>query len=111
MARTSRIQGLKLQRLGPSNQARCRDRIVASVGQFLPRLIACASGQAEMTPSQVRAATVLLNKVLPDLGSSDVTVHDASVGKTEAELMAELKASLAENPELRALLLDEPARH
>lgn len=110
MARVSRIQDVRLRRLGPSDQARSRDRILASVGRFLPRLIACAAGEIEMTPSQVRAGALLLNKVLPDLKSSDVTVRDPSAGKAEAELLAELRAALADNPELRALLVEEPAR-
>lgn len=111
MARTTRIQDVKLRGLGPTDQAHARERILASLGRFLPRLIACAAGDIDMTSSQVRAGVALMAKVLPDLKSSDVTIYDPNAGLTEGEMVAKLKEMVKESPELWALLTEDLAPH
>lgn len=58
-----------------------KERIKASVLGL--RLYKHACGEIEMTPSQIKAAEVLLRKLVPDLSSVDmkaeVTTHEASL--------------------------------
>ena len=42
------------------------------VSQLLNRLGDCASGNVEMTSQQIKAAEILLKKVMPDLKSVDM---------------------------------------
>lgn len=48
-----------------------RERIQASM--LVNRLLGHALGECEMTPTQVRAAEVLLRKALPDLSAAEIT--------------------------------------
>lgn len=61
-------------RLNPSHDSRTRDKIKTS--QLINRLMKHANGEVEMTNTQVRAAEVLLKKVLPDLGTIQHTGED-----------------------------------
>ena len=57
----------------------------------------------EMSPAQVKAVQVLLDKSLPSLQSIDQKV-DLSPAKTEEEMLMELKNLVLKNPELLDLL-------
>jgi hypothetical protein len=59
-------------RLNPQHDERTRTKIQTS--QLVNRLMAHALGDVEMTPTQVRAAEVLLRKTLPDLSNVDQNV-------------------------------------
>ena len=59
---------------GYSHDEKTRQKIQAS--QLLNRLTDCAMGLVELTPSQVRAAEVLLRKCMPDLQSIDNNIND-----------------------------------
>jgi len=52
-------------RLNPSHDLRTREKI--KISQLINRLQAHANGEVDMSPTQVRAAEVLLKKTLPDL--------------------------------------------
>ena len=52
-------------RLNPAHDARTREKIQTS--QLLNRLQDHVFGKVELTPTQVRAAEVLIRKTLPDL--------------------------------------------
>lgn len=71
-----------------------RRRIRDSMAQIIPRLSRCASGKLDMTPTQVKAAQVLLSKVLPDLTSADITLNDPADGKTAEQLIVMLQTAL-----------------
>lgn len=47
-----------------------------SATRILPRIIQCALGEVEMTAAQLKAATLLLGKVLPDLHETEVNIND-----------------------------------
>ena len=53
---------------------RARERIAGT--KIIDRLVAHVNGEIDMTPTQVRAAAILLNKVLPDVKSVEVDVHE-----------------------------------
>jgi len=48
------------------------------------RLQKCVAGQIDMTPTQIAAARILLNKVLPDLKALEVQVSDQVTGDARA---------------------------
>jgi hypothetical protein len=79
---------------------KARDRIKASL--IINKLVAHVNGENDLTPTQVRAASILLNKVLPDVKSVEVDIHArlSSISYhrlTDEQLMA--IASGAFNPE------------
>lgn len=70
---------------------RARERIAAT--KVIDRLVAHVNGEIDMSPTQVRAASILLNKVLPDLRAVEVDVHAkfktiSTVRLTDEQLMA-----------------------
>lgn len=52
-----------------------RDKI--QVAQIINRLTDCINGKIELSPAQVNAAKILLNKKLPDLKQMEI---DAKIG-------------------------------
>ena len=65
-------------RLNPQHDVRTRAKIQTS--QILNRLFSHVKGEIELTPTQVRAAEVLLKKTLPDLHSiNDPTMQEAAM--------------------------------
>ncbi len=52
---------------------KARDRITGS--KIITRLMKHVNGEIDMSPTQVRAASILLNKVLPDLRTIEVDIH------------------------------------
>jgi len=52
---------------------RAKERISGS--KIITQLVKHVMGEIDMTPSQVRAAGILLNKVLPDVKSIDVDLR------------------------------------
>lgn len=61
-------------RLRPRHQDEVRAKIQAS--QLINRLSGHAFGEIEMTPSQIKAAEILLRKSVPDLQSVEMTGED-----------------------------------
>jgi hypothetical protein len=49
------------------------------VAQLINRLTAHASGEVELTPTQVRAIEILLRKALPDLSDMRLDVDSAPI--------------------------------
>jgi hypothetical protein len=50
--------------------------------------------KVEMNTAQIKAATTLLNKVLPDLQSIDSTVETREAPRNEQEIHAELETAM-----------------
>jgi hypothetical protein len=63
-------------RLNPQHDAKTREKIQTS--QLINRLQDHANGAVDMTPTQVRAAEVLLKKSLPDLTAVQVSGDEAN---------------------------------
>ena len=59
------------KRLNPKHDDLTRKKI--QVTQIINRLTDCLNGTVEMTPSQIRAAEILLKKALPDLAATQIT--------------------------------------
>ena len=77
-----------------------REKIRASM--LVNRLQACAEGKADMSATQIKAAGILINKVMPDLTSADI--HDTR--QTESQTYEELRAQIVrEHGEPLAMLL------
>lgn len=68
-------------RLNPRHDAKTREKIQTS--QLINRLMAHANGECEMSTTQVRAAEILLKKVLPDLSSTELSGNEDSPVKME----------------------------
>ena len=89
---------------------RTREKI--RVGELITRLSMHALGlddpktgkPLKMSVTQVKAATVLIDKVLPNLQSVEQVVWDANAGMTESEAKAKLVELANKNPELTQLL-------
>lgn len=47
-------------------------------GAIIERVNKCARGEIDMTSVQMKAAEVLLKKVLPDMKQSDVNINDVT---------------------------------
>jgi hypothetical protein len=60
-------------------------------------------GKVELSQSQVKAISILLDKSLPSLSSVDQTVEQVET-RSEEDMMVELKEMIAKNPSLAALL-------
>lgn len=58
-------------RLNPEHDERTRAKIQTS--QIINRLQSLVDGEVEMSPSQVRAAEILLSKTLPSLSNVEVS--------------------------------------
>lgn len=73
----------------PWRPERVRQRI--QVTQLINRLQKCANGEVEMTPTQIRAAEIVLKKALPDLSAvehSGLIEHRKAEELSDAELAA-----------------------
>lgn len=105
ISKTSRgiAAGPKLRR---PKAAEVRTKIQAGV--LITRLEQHAAGKIDMSPTQVRAAEVLLKKILPDLQSAELHHHDDTDSMSEEQLVQLLAATLAALPdELRALVIGD----
>lgn len=80
------------------------------VGMLQARLHSAAMGKAEMSATQVAAAKVLLDKAMPTLQAVEQSHSEPAVTRSEAELLEELKALLAANPDLAQKALAELAK-
>lgn len=90
---------LPVEPLRGDHVLRARSRIAQSAGQLISNLTKHAHGERDMTQSQVKATQVLLAKVLPDMTSSEVTVHDPAASMTEAQLLDALARALSGAPQ------------
>lgn len=96
-------------------------RAKIKVSQVLNRLQSFALGEpspagdsVEMSPSQVKAASVLLSKAMPDLSQSDITQGAEGPRMTYQELIDRLTGRLGEakaKEMLEALGHKEPTSH
>jgi hypothetical protein len=80
------------------------------VGMLQARLHSAAMGKADMSATQVAAAKVLLDKAMPTLQAVEQSYTEPAATRSEAELLAELKAVLASNPDLAQKALAELAK-
>lgn len=62
-----------------------RDRIDAAM--LLKRLTDHVVGDSEMSPTQISAAKILLNKVAPDLKAIELTGHDGGPIRHSVEVV------------------------
>jgi hypothetical protein len=68
-------------RLNPAHDERTRAKIQTS--QLINRLMQHANGEVEMTPTQVRAAEILLKKSIPDLANVQLSGDKVNPVKVE----------------------------
>lgn len=56
--------------------AETREKLRKSAAKLLPRVVGCAMGEVEMTAVQLKAAELVMRKILPDLVSAEMEVND-----------------------------------
>ena len=94
--------------LTKSQQDNLRRSAAQGCGQLITRLKKHANGEIDMKPSQIKAAQVVIGKVLPDLQSTqyeDITPQHGDVENIK-ELYASLKTQYLDDitpDELRAM--------
>lgn len=92
---------------------RARERIAGT--KIIDRLVKHVNGEIDMSPTQVRAASILLNKVLPDMKAIEVDVHAelkivSAVKLTDAQLMAIAAQGLPEAIEGQCEAVQKPLK-
>ena len=72
-----------------------RDKIRAQAERAIELLFDTIDGKVEsVEPMRIKACQIVLAKVLPDLSSSDVTVHDPYAGQTAEQLLTTLRQAV-----------------
>lgn len=69
-------------RLRKTHQDDVREKIQAS--QIINRLYGHVEGTVDMSPTQIRAAEILLKKTLPDLAATELSGPDGSALQIES---------------------------
>ncbi len=97
-------------RLDPKHDERTRAKIKTS--QLLNRLYKHANGEAEMTPSQIKASEILLKKTLPDLSATQVHYQDEGQSKplengAKIETVADAERAYMELIKGNVVILDD----
>ena len=68
--------------------------------QLVNRLKKHARGEIEMSPTQIRAAEILLDRVIPKLSAVEQTVIDPAASMSEAEILAQLMDLARKHPQI-----------
>jgi len=87
-------------RVNPELTERWREKIRLS--QIINRLDQCAVGEIDMTPSQLKAADMLLKKLVPDLNRTELTGPDNGPIQHEATVTHKI-LSLMTTEQLQAI--------
>ncbi len=106
--------------MGEIRTAAQRQREKIQSGMIIGRLQACVKGEITMSPSQINAARILLNKTLPDLKSLDLQASIAASTPPIKELTHEQLLKIAsggvvtrlpvnENPVIEMQAIEAPA--
>lgn len=90
-----------------------RARIAESASKIVDRLKGHVEGTVELAPTQVKAAQILLDRVLPSMQSIDQTSHSETPELGPEELDALLGQYLRDmarkHPDQLMALIDQPA--
>lgn len=98
---------MREQTLTVRHQHMLRGRIAKSADILIDRLKSCVRGDVQLTATQVRAASTLLNKVLPDLQSVSMQ-HDGAGGVSITIQQFGQPAPEAPAPAAERVTLDPP---
>lgn len=80
------------------------------VGMLVSRLEDASEGRVEMSPTQVAAAKILLDKAIPSLSAVEQTTIDPSAALGESDIREQLRTLLQAHPDIVGELLGEQAR-
>lgn len=83
---------------GEGHDQATKDKIRAE--QLSNRLEKFINGEIELTPAQVNAAKILIDKGKPNLQAIEQRQSDPFEGMNEQELMEALRALISSNPEV-----------
>lgn len=92
MPRMTKQRALALRASWQERAESWREKI--RISEIINRLQDFTTGKCEMSPAQVKAAQVLLDRVMPTLSASEVTKRTETVDPQE--LLAKLKDSIGE---------------
>ena len=95
-------------RLRPEHQEEVRAKIQSS--NLVTRLQKHANGEIEMSPTQIKAAEILLSKSLSSLSSMEVNTISNNDKMTEAEIMAKIADMIRADPRLTSMVVPGQAR-
>lgn len=93
------------QRLGTKRNQKTRDAIAA--GQVFRIVREAATGQREVTATQLKAAELFLKKTMPDLSSVEQKIINDDDAKPIEQIQDELILMLKANPDLLAIINDK----
>ena len=68
--------------------------------QLVNRLKKHARGEIEMSPTQIRAAEILLDRVIPKLSAVEQTVIDPAASMSKEEILAQLVDLARKHPQI-----------
>ena len=74
--------------------------LAIQAGTLVNRLKKHARGEVEMSPTQVRAAEILLDRALPKLSAVEQTVIDPASALSEEEILAQLMDLARKHPQI-----------
>ena len=98
----------KRKELGGTGLDRDKDRHRAEcAAAMLERHL---DGKLDMSATQVQAAKILLDKGKPSLQAVEQTMLEPAMARTESEILDQLRAYIAQHPELIAELVGAQAR-
>ena len=69
-------------------------------GHLVSRLKKHADGEIELSPTQIRAAEILLDRALPKLSAVEQTVIDPASALSEEEILAQLVDLARKHPQI-----------
>ena len=69
-------------------------------GHLVSRLKKHADGEIELSPTQIRAAEILLDRALPKLSAVEQTVIDPAASMSEEEILAQLVDLARKHPQI-----------
>lgn len=99
--------GARGKRLRPEHQEEVRAKIQASI--LVDRLHRHAVGTLDMTPTQIKAAEILLSKSISSLASTELTMINNNDKLSEGEIMTKIGELIAKNPALLQVLQSRAA--
>lgn len=74
-------------------------------GHLVSRLKKHADGEIELSPTQIRAAEILLDRALPKLSAVEQTTLDPSASLSEEQIIAQMTDIALKHPQvIRALM-------
>ena len=80
------------------------------ISQLMKRLVDCGEGRISLTPTQIKALEVVVDRLVPRLSSTEVVETNELDSLSRDEILGRIQALLAANPDLLQELIALNAR-